>query len=264
MYVVVMSSICGSSSPVNNHFDLACTAADHSVYQQLEGKPSVECDISPTRSDPARGDADHAESVEEYRSKSAEPVLVSSRGVSESANDEPDDHLDSPWLPGDVSALTKRLSGSTRLYEDPDVDEYDNMDDLGYVRRTICDQQDFILHHLDAGDGPDCEPYFHHNPEQQDTHSITPSDSGASSTAAPETPVSMTEPAAPPPAAAGGGSGGSALGGGGFGFSFPMTTPSAVDAAVHEERAERVFSTWASNNSRSGLDMAGASDDEGQ
>jgi len=56
-------------------------SAVQSVYQQLEGKPSVERDISPTRSDPARADADHAESVEEYRiierSKSAEPVLVS-------------------------------------------------------------------------------------------------------------------------------------------------------------------------------------------
>lgn len=65
--------------------------------------------------------------------------------------------------------------------------------------------------------------------------------------------------AAPAPAAAGGSGGG----GGGFGFSFPTTPPSAVDAAVHEERAERVFSTWASNHSRSGLDAAGASDDEG-
>jgi hypothetical protein len=44
---------------------------------------------------------------------------------------------------------------------------------------------------------------------------------------------------------------------GGFGFSFPTTPPSAVDAAVHEERAERVFSTWASNHSRS---LSGALD----
>jgi hypothetical protein len=63
---------------------------------------------------------------------------------------------------------------------------------------------------------------------------------------------------AAPAAAAAGGSGG-----GGFGFSFPTTPPSAVDAAVHEERAERVFSTWASNHSRSGVDAAGGSDDEG-
>lgn len=49
---------------------------------------------------------------------------------------------------------------------------------------------------------------------------------------------------------------------GGFGFSFPTTPPSAVDAAVHEERAERVFSTWASNHSRSGLET-GDQDEEG-
>lgn len=53
-------------------------------------------------------------------------------------------------------------------------------------------------------------------------------------------------PASPPAVAAGG-----------FGFTFPTTPPSAVDAAVHEERAERVFSTWASNHSRS---LSGALD----
>ena len=61
-----------------------------------------------------------------------------------------------------------------------------------------------------------------------------------------------TSPSSPPAAAAGSGGGG-----GGFGFTFPTTPPSAVDAAVHEERAERVFSTWASNHSRS---LSGALD----
>jgi hypothetical protein len=79
--------------------------------------------------------------------------------------------------------------------------------------------------------------------------------SSSSDTAVPG--LSLATPASAA-AAAGGGSGG-----GGFGFSFPTTPPSAVDAAVHEERAERVFSTWASNHSRSGMDAAGASDDEG-
>jgi hypothetical protein len=84
------------------------------------------------------------------------------------------------------------LTGSTRLYEDPDVDEYDNMDDLGYTRRAICDQQDFILHHLDAGEGADCEPYFHHTPEQQDTHSTTPRSSSDSSSASLSSPGTMS------------------------------------------------------------------------
>jgi hypothetical protein len=51
--------------------------AVQSVYQQLEGKQSVERNISPTGSHPARGDADQVDSIEEYRSKSAEPVLIS-------------------------------------------------------------------------------------------------------------------------------------------------------------------------------------------
>lgn len=67
--------------------------------------------------------------------------------------------------------------------------------------------------------------------------------------------------AGPAAAATAAGTGGGSSGGGGFGFSFPTTPPSAVDAAVHEERAERVFSTWASNHSRSGLDAA--EDEEG-
>lgn len=57
---------------------------------------------------------------------------------------------------------------------------------------------------------------------------------------------SLTLSTTPPPASGGGN--------GGFGFSFPTTPPSAVDAAVHEARAERVFSTWASSHSRSGLE----------
>jgi hypothetical protein len=40
-------------------------------------------------------------------------------------------------------------AGSSRLYEDPDVDEYGSMDDVGYVRRSITNQQDFIMSQLD-------------------------------------------------------------------------------------------------------------------
>lgn len=40
-------------------------------------------------------------------------------------------------------------AGSSRLYEDPDVDEYGTMDDVGYVRRSITNQQDFIMSQLD-------------------------------------------------------------------------------------------------------------------
>jgi hypothetical protein len=40
-------------------------------------------------------------------------------------------------------------AGSSRLYEDPDVDEYGGMDDVGYVRRSITNQQDFVMSQLD-------------------------------------------------------------------------------------------------------------------
>jgi hypothetical protein len=41
------------------------------------------------------------------------------------------------------------VSGSTRLYEDPDVDEYSTMDDVGYLRRSVTNQQEFIMSQLD-------------------------------------------------------------------------------------------------------------------
>ena len=40
-------------------------------------------------------------------------------------------------------------AGSSRLYEDPDVDEYSTMDDVGYRRRSIHNQQEFIMSQLD-------------------------------------------------------------------------------------------------------------------
>lgn len=40
-------------------------------------------------------------------------------------------------------------AGSSRLYEDPDVDEYGGMDDVGYMRRSITNQQDFVMSQLD-------------------------------------------------------------------------------------------------------------------
>lgn len=40
-------------------------------------------------------------------------------------------------------------AGSSRLYEDPDVDEYSSMEDLGYARRSIPNQQEFIMSQLD-------------------------------------------------------------------------------------------------------------------
>jgi len=41
------------------------------------------------------------------------------------------------------------FAGSSRLYEDPDVDEYSSMEDLGYARRSIPNQQEFIMSQLD-------------------------------------------------------------------------------------------------------------------
>ncbi|WIA42780.1 hypothetical protein OEZ86_008720 [Tetradesmus obliquus] len=96
---------------------------------------------------------------EEYRSRSAEPVLVSSRGASEDADEGREEQRQSPWLPGDAAALTKRLSGSTRLYEDPDVDEYEGMDDIGYVRRLVPHQQEFIMRQLDLLQDSEVEGY---------------------------------------------------------------------------------------------------------
>ena len=40
--------------------------------------------------------------------------------------------------------------------------------------------------------------------------------------------------------------------GGGFGFSFPVTPTEEVESE-HVEKAERVFSTWASSHSRASL-----------
>lgn len=40
-------------------------------------------------------------------------------------------------------------AGSSRLYEDPDVDEYGSMEDVGYNRRSISNQQEFIMSQLD-------------------------------------------------------------------------------------------------------------------
>ncbi|KAF8057645.1 FUM1 [Scenedesmus sp. PABB004] len=109
--------------------------------------------------DAARGSDDDAAPYSEsepfdvqepMRSRSAEAVLES-RGASEedyAGSERPC----SPWAPGEPGSLTTRLSGSSRLYEDPDVDEYEGMEDLGYVRRSVPNQQDFILHQLDLLD----------------------------------------------------------------------------------------------------------------
>lgn len=41
--------------------------------------------------------------------------------------------------------------GSTRLYEDPDIDEYEGYDDVGYWRREVPRQDEFIALHLERG-----------------------------------------------------------------------------------------------------------------
>jgi hypothetical protein len=41
--------------------------------------------------------------------------------------------------------------GSTRLYEDPDVDEYEGYDDVGYWRREVSRQDEFAAQHLERG-----------------------------------------------------------------------------------------------------------------
>jgi hypothetical protein len=40
-------------------------------------------------------------------------------------------------------------AGSTRLYEDPDIDEYDGADDAGYWRREVARQDEFVAVHLE-------------------------------------------------------------------------------------------------------------------
>lgn len=47
-------------------------------------------------------------------------------------------------------------TGSTRLYEDPDIDEYDAPDDVGYWRREISCQDEFVAHHLERGAAVRC------------------------------------------------------------------------------------------------------------
>ncbi len=49
--------------------------------------------------------------------------------------------------------------GSQRHYEAPDLDEYDGMDDVGYVRRYIPRQQEFILHQLDTREDEPSSPH---------------------------------------------------------------------------------------------------------
>lgn len=72
-------------------------------------------------------------------------------------------------------------AGSSRLYEDPDIDEYESMDDLGYNRRTVHNQQDFIMHQLDLLQDNDVEPYLHSNSQQYDRNDSVLSSSGSSS-----------------------------------------------------------------------------------
>lgn len=72
-------------------------------------------------------------------------------------------------------------TGSSRLYEDPDIDEYDSMDDLGYVRRPVHNQQDFITYQLDLLPDTDAEPYYHSNNQQYGPQDSVLSDNGSSS-----------------------------------------------------------------------------------
>lgn len=44
---------------------------------------------------------------------------------------------------------THTTAGSARLYEDPDVDEYDGADDPGYWRRGIPNQDEFVANCLE-------------------------------------------------------------------------------------------------------------------
>ncbi|GBF94468.1 hypothetical protein Rsub_07002 [Raphidocelis subcapitata] len=53
------------------------------------------------------------------------------------------------WTSADAATLTRRLSGSTRLYEDPDIDEYDGIDDVGYWRREVARQDEFVARELE-------------------------------------------------------------------------------------------------------------------
>ena len=64
----------------------------------------------------------------------------------------------------DLTALS--LAGSSRLYEDPDIDEYEGMDDCGYIRRPISRQQDFIRYQLGMVPGDDSELLGLHNEQQ--------------------------------------------------------------------------------------------------
>jgi len=46
-------------------------------------------------------------------------------------------------------ASHRQHAGSTRLYEDPDVDEYEGLDDVGYWRREVVRQDEFVAQHLE-------------------------------------------------------------------------------------------------------------------
>lgn len=55
-----------------------------------------------------------------------------------------------PHTPPAAPTPTRRAPpGSTRLYEDPDIDEYDGFDDAGYWRREVPRQDEFIATQLE-------------------------------------------------------------------------------------------------------------------
>jgi hypothetical protein len=85
-----------------------------------------------------------------------------------------------PFTSALVPNIMPFCTGSTRLYEDPDVDEYEGMDDVGYVRRLVPHQQEFIMRQLDLLQDSDVEGYFPTSSEQP----YNPSDSALSRSSA--------------------------------------------------------------------------------
>eukprot|EP00879_Flechtneria_rotunda_P007739 GHRR01008112.1.p1 GENE.GHRR01008112.1~~GHRR01008112.1.p1 ORF type:complete len:967 (+),score=418.47 GHRR01008112.1:837-3737(+) len=167
-------------------------AAD-AVFEQLDGKTVLDQELrQETPSSASHDSPDFADqpSDGERRSRSAGAVL----------RHEPPEEYDAaresqeqgPWQPG--STLTTRLSGSQRLYEDPDIDEYNCMEDVGYIRQPVPHQHEFVLRQLDLQDN-DHEAYLQHASSQHHSNNDSPlSDSGSSSASLSSPGMSSSKP----------------------------------------------------------------------
>ncbi|KIY98552.1 Dual specificity protein kinase pom1 [Monoraphidium neglectum] len=136
------------------HFPDAAEAVLKQLNQDLQGPQEEEEGGELADEEDGEPGADGASSSSgrgehdgEHRAKSAEAVVTrDDEDLLKQAEEAPLRR----WQSAEAT-LTRRLSGSTRLYEDPDVDEYEGYDDVGYWRREVSRQDEFAAQHLERG-----------------------------------------------------------------------------------------------------------------